>query len=160
MCIRDRIVTVAPGGTTEVSFSFDVTRVFIESLETNGQRVDRQTTYFYDKVPSGRNYFASGSGVSGGEVVPFYLPTGTFAVNVGGEGYGDRRSEILLNVPGDYADIRLTIGEGLTLDAQAQAVFVDPSYQACETYLSVKYKGCLMREAGSDVTIEAVVPNQ
>lgn len=143
----EQIVTVAPGGTTTVDFSFDVTRVFIEAVQADGQQVNRQTTYFYDKLRSGRNYFASGGGVRNGEVIPFYLPTGTFVVNVGAEGGGARRSEFVLNVPGDYADIHLSVGEGMILDEAAQAIFTAESYQACKQYLSVKYKGCLKAEA-------------
>jgi hypothetical protein len=141
----EKIVTVAPDGITEVDFSFDVTRVFVEAMQTNGQRVERQTTYFYDEPRSGRNYFASGGGVaSNGDVTPFYLPTGRFMMNVGGEGYGARRSELIVDVTGDHADIRLTVGEGATLSADEIAFLTSPAHQPCAEFLTVKYAGCLM----------------
>jgi Mg-chelatase subunit ChlD len=141
----EKIVTVAPDGITEVDFSFDVTRVFVEALQTNGQPVERQTTYFYDNVPAGRNYFVSGGGIaSDGNATPFYLPVGRFALNVGGEGYGARRSELIVDVPGDYADIRLTVGEGATLSTDEIAFLTSPAHQPCAAFLSVKYAGCLM----------------
>lgn len=137
---------VSVDGVTEVDFSFDVTRVFVDAREADGTPVKRQTTYWYDKVPSGRNYWVSGHGVSKGEVIPFYLPTGEWVVNVGGEGYGKRRSVQLISVPGDYRDIRIQIGESEVLDPDDKGYLSSPAHQACREMLIVKYKGCLVEK--------------
>lgn len=143
----ERIIEVSAGRTTQIDFSFDATRVFIDARNAEGQPVKRQTTYWYDKVPSGRNYWRSGGGVIKGNLVPFYLPTGTWITNVGGEGKGKRRSEIVVRVPGDYQDMRLTVGESQKLSDQNKAFFNSISYQGCLEILKVGYSGCLVKKA-------------
>lgn len=146
----EKEVTVAAGGTTQVDFSFDVTRVFVEAVEDDGMFVARQSTYFYDQLPSGRNYFGAASGIAGDDNDPFYLPTGTFIVDAGGEGYGERRSQFVLTVPGDYRDIRIQIAPGQRIDADEAGFFSSPAHQPCAMILSVKYSGCLMRAAAPE----------
>ncbi|MEM1376428.1 MAG: VWA domain-containing protein [Pseudomonadota bacterium] len=140
----ERLVEVH--GATEFDFSFDATRVFVEARETDGFPVKRQTTYWYDKVPSGRNYWRSGRGVSDGEVTPFYLPTGTWVVNVGGEGYGDRRSELMIKVPGDFEDMRLRVGEGAELSDDQKAMLESADYSGCVDIVAVRHNGCLVEK--------------
>ena len=145
----EQIVVVNPGNPTEIDFSFDATRVYVDARQTDGTPVERQTTYWYDKAPSGRNHWRSGYGGSAdnGVVEPFYLPTGEWAVNVGGEGYGARRSERIVNVPGDYAEIRLTVGEGEQISDDEKGFMASPAYTGCRAVLGVGHNACLVKQA-------------
>ncbi|KIT15947.1 vWA domain-containing protein [Jannaschia aquimarina] len=134
-------------GPTAMDFSFDVTRVFIDAREANGQPVVSQTTYWYEEVPSGRNYWRGGYGATEDGPTPFYLPTGTWITNVGGEGYGGRRSELVVDIPGDFQDIRIEVGEGEALSEADKAIFTSPDYVGCIEIAAVKYGGCLVKKA-------------
>ncbi|MEL6921079.1 MAG: VWA domain-containing protein [Pseudomonadota bacterium] len=152
----DRTITAEKGvvvnGETELDFSFDATRVFIKAVETSGALVKRQTTYWYDEPPSGRNYWRGGYGVSDGEATPFYLPTGTWITDVGGEGYGGRRSQVVVEVPGDFADIRMEVGESEEMDDFQKRFFDTLAYSGCLDIVSVKYSGCIVDR----VDVEAI----
>ncbi|MAY62343.1 MAG: hypothetical protein CML29_09030 [Rhizobiales bacterium] len=147
----ERIVEVAEGDTTSFDFSFDATRVFVDARQTDGFPVKRQTTYWFDQVPASGKQFIKGGGAGGGAMQPFYLPTGTWAVNVGGEGYGKRRSLRVVEVPGDFEDIRLKVGESEVLSEENKAVFADPGYRGCVEMVKVKYAGCLVEKADLSV---------
>ncbi|MFK7939156.1 MAG: VWA domain-containing protein [Roseovarius sp.] len=157
----EQSIEVVAGQDTEMNFSFDATRVYVDARDASGAPVERQTTYWYDKIPSGRNYWVSGGGVSDGVVVPFYLPTGDWVVNVGDEGAGKRRSERVVSVPGDYAELRIDIGEGLTLDEDDTAYLSSPAYTGCAEMLKVVRTGCLVRpEKHASATTPVTAPEQ
>ncbi|GAB2205956.1 hypothetical protein ROS1_27720 [Roseibium sp. ROS1] len=143
----ERLVEVEGGRTTEFDFSFDATRVYLDARQADGTPVKRQTAYWYAGPPGDVKSWVKGSGVSKGELTPFYVPTGTWGVSVGGEGYGDRRSRLMIDVPGDYADIRLEVGEGERLDADEKGYLDSPAYTGCLEQLKVKYTGCLVQRA-------------
>ncbi|WP_229448210.1 VWA domain-containing protein [Nitratireductor sp. B36] len=142
----ERVVEVKPARPTVYDFSFDATRVFVDARETDGSPVKRQTTYWYDKVPSGRNYWVHGAGARDGDLQPFYLPTGDWVINVGGEGYGKRRSELVVTVPGDFRDLRLEVGEGRTL-TEAEKAMLEARGSGCLEILRVVRDGCLVEKA-------------
>ena len=143
----ERIVEVAAGDATSFDFSFDASRVFVDARQADGFPVKRQTTYWYDKVPKSGGEFIKGGGASGGSLQPFYLPTGTWALNVGGEGYGKRRSARVVQVPGDFQDIQLKVGEAEVLSDAEKAIFSAPGYRGCIEILKVRYEGCLVEKA-------------
>lgn len=155
----EKLIEVSAGSPTLVDFSFDVTRVYIDARQNNGAPVKRQTTYWYDKVPSGRNYWRGGSGGIGSNnaLEPFYLPTGQWVVGTGGEGYGKRRSQRLVEVPGDYSEIRLEIGEGETLSAADTDYLNSGNYRGCAAYIGVGHTGCLANNAQAN-NDEAAIP--
>lgn len=137
---RDREIEVKAGELTEIEFDMDLSSVFLTALQ-DGMPVTRQTTYVYDKVPEGRNYWRGGYG---GVDNPFYVAAGTWVVGLGREGGGKRRSQILLNVPDVATDIRMSVPEGQTLSEADLAVMSGLSYQGCKAYLGVKHTGCLV----------------
>ncbi|MER0240244.1 VWA domain-containing protein [Fulvimarina sp. MAC8] len=143
----EQIVQVEPGEPTEVDFSFDVTRVFIDARDETGFPVEKQTVYWYETLPDGRNWWRGGRGSGKGQPIPFYAPTGTWHVDAGGEGAGERRSQFVVKVPGTYEDIRLQIGAGERLTDAEKAIFTSPDYKGCEEIIAVKYDGCLVKKA-------------
>ena len=137
----ERTVEVAPGETVELDVSFDATPVTLTSVsEDGGFPISNQTTYVYNGLPEGKNHFVKASGRNG----PLLLPAGQFIISVGPEGGGDQRSQILLDVPGDFAPIDLTVGprERVGDDATAQIEVYPP----CKQILNVKYDGCVAHE--------------
>ena len=156
----EQIVEVQAGTPTVIDFSFDATRVYVDARQTDGTPVERQTTYWYDKVPSGRNHWRSGYGgaADNGVVEPFYLPTGEWAVNVGGEGYGARRSERIVTVPGDYAEIRLTVGEGEQISDDEKGFMASPAHTGCRAILGVGHNACLVKQADLAADAGATTP--
>lgn len=151
----EMLVEVEAGGPTIVDFSFDATRVYIDAREADGAPVrKRQTTFFYDTEKSGRNYWVRGGGAPSGGLSPFYLPTGKWLVNVGGEGYGSRRSERIITVPGDFQDLRIQVGEGEVL-SEADLAFLRDRGNGCLEILKVNYAGCLVKRADLSVGASA-----
>lgn len=142
----ERLVEVKAGDATQLDFSFDATRVFVEAREADGTPVKRQTAFWYDKLPKGGGYWVRGGGAGKKGLTPFYLPTGSWGLNVGGEGYGSRRSEVLVTVPGDYRDMTVEVGEGERLSAD-QTELLQTRETGCLEILKVVYKGCLVERA-------------
>ena len=141
----ERHIEILAGTPTNLTVDFKVTKVYFDARQTDGSPVKRQTTYLYDKLPSGRNHWRSGygRGDDGQSVRPFYLPTGQWIIDVGGEGYGERRSQILVTVPGDSQDINIKVGEGERLSDPQKAMINSPSYQPCLAYIGAEHIGCL-----------------
>ncbi|MFD0914798.1 VWA domain-containing protein [Pseudahrensia aquimaris] len=137
---REREIEVKAGTLTEIDFDMELSSVELVALQ-DGQPTDRQTTYFYDKPRSGRNYWRGGYG---GEGNPFYLAAGQWVVNLGREGGGKRRSEILLIVPETPGTLSLRVPEGQALSQADLAVLADPAYRACKGYGGVKHNGCIV----------------
>ncbi|EFL88225.1 VWA domain-containing protein [Ahrensia sp. R2A130] len=137
---REREIDVDAGGLTEIDFDMDLSTVTLVAQQ-DGQATDRQTTYFYDKPPAGRNYWRGGFGSTEN---PFYLPAGQWAVNLGREGGGKRRSEILLEVPATASAINLAVPEGQTLSEADLSALTAPSYRPCKAYVGVRHTGCLV----------------
>lgn len=150
----ERLVEVKSGDATQLDFSFDATRVFVDAREADGAPVKRQTTFWYDKMPKGSGYWVSGGGAGDSGLAPFYLPTGEWGLNVGGEGYGARRSEILVHVPGDYKDLTVKVGEGERLTDNEEAL-LKTRENGCVEILKVTYKGCLVERASLNGTTES-----
>lgn len=144
---REKLVEVKAGETTTFNFDMGVSKVYLNALE-DGQPVKRQTTYFYDKIPSGRNYWRSGHGGKGknGRNNPFYLAPGTWVVNVGNEGGGKRRSEIIITVPRSGEEIRMDVAESTQYLPEEAAIIESNSYKGCYEYAGVKYNACLVEK--------------
>ncbi|MEM8748883.1 MAG: VWA domain-containing protein [Pseudomonadota bacterium] len=142
---REKLVEVKAGETTEFKFNMGVSRVYINALE-NGQPVKRQTTYLYDKLPKGRNYWRKGYGgkTKTGKNNPFYLPPGIWVINTGNEGGGERRSEIIVQVERPGEEIRLDVPQGTRLSDEQKATITGPDYTPCIDYVGAKYSGCLV----------------
>lgn len=143
----EHLVDVTSGAKTELDFSFDATRVYVDAREDDGFPVKRETSYWYDNIPKSGGHWTKGRSASKDGLQPFYLPTGTWVLNTGGEGYGKRRSKLVVKVPGDFQDIRLEVGEGQTLSEADEALFDNPNHQGCLELLKVQYEGCLVKRA-------------
>ena len=153
-----KVVEVSAGEPTVVDFSFDATRVFVDAREADGLPVRRETSFWYDRLRSGRNFWVRGRSAQQGGPQPFYLPTGRWLLNTGGEGYGKRRSERIVTVPGDYRDMTVRVGESETL-SQSDRTFLETRGTGCLEILKVRYSGCLVARAdlsdGSGTTTKA-----
>lgn len=107
---RERLVTVLPGQITDYVFDFEAARVFVDMRDAQGFPVERLSTYFYDG-PGGPD-FLNGGGQSAGGLLPFYLPVGTWRVDAGMTGGGERRAQAVFAVSRPGEDITLSLTEG------------------------------------------------
>lgn len=148
---RQREIEVKAGGLTEINFDMELSTVTLVAQQ-DGAAVDRQTSYFYDKKPAGRNYWRGGYGSQSN---PFYLPAGQWVVDLGTEGGGARRSQILLDVPQTAGELRLAVAEGQRLSEADLAVLADPSYVACNGYGGVRHYGCIAPFTDQRQAVEA-----
>jgi len=135
----ERFVEVKGGAATELDFSFDATRVYLDARGADGAPMRKQNAYWYDKLRSGRNYWVWGTALRGGDLAPFYLPTGRWALYIGG-------SERIVDVPGNFQDLRLAIGPGEQL-SDANKDFLNQRGNGCMEILKVTYPGCLIERA-------------
>ncbi|MGR3491987.1 MAG: vWA domain-containing protein [Shimia sp.] len=139
---------VEVSGDTEVDFSFDVTRVYLDLRNDDGTPVQRVSTYWHDDITNiraGRNHWVRGGGVREGQLLPFYLPTGSYYVNTGRE--GKWRSELIVDIPGDFRDVRLRVTPGMSPSESAVARYQSPARQGCAKIAKVKYNGCVVKTA-------------
>jgi len=142
---REKLVELVVGRTTQFDFNMGVSKVYVNATE-DGFPVKRQTTYLYDKKPTGRTYWRKGYGgrSKGKSNAPFYLPPGTWAINVGNEGGGKKRSQILVTVEKPGQEIRLDVPSGQRLSPEQEALLASPNYKPCLAYVGAGHKGCLV----------------
>jgi hypothetical protein len=139
---RERLVRVMPGEITEMVFDFEAARVFIDMRDAQGFPVERLSTYFYDG-PDG-DYFLTGGGRSNDGLLPFYLPVGTWRMDTGMSGGGERRSQVVFTVPRPGEDIALSLSEGARMDDTGIALLLNEGNLGCITNLGGEF-GCLVQ---------------
>ncbi|PWK62935.1 vWA domain-containing protein [Roseicyclus mahoneyensis] len=138
---RERLVRVLPGEITEYVFDFEAARVFVDIRDAQGFPVDRLSTYFYDG-PGGTD-FLNGGGRSAEGLLPFYLPVGTWRVDTGATGGGQRRAQAVFDVTRPGEDITLSLREGARAN-DADLARLSPGVRpGCIANLGGEY-GCLV----------------
>ena len=135
----ERVVDVAAGRETRFDFSFDATRVYVEKRGGNGALISNKSAYFYDGAPYDVKGWVKGYVTSSSGARPFYLPTGTWGLFVGG-------AQKMITVPGDYRDLYITINEGEKMSDKDRNYLIDRP-DACAEILKVRYGGCLLQKA-------------
>ncbi|WP_226574107.1 vWA domain-containing protein [Acuticoccus sediminis] len=127
---RDVLVEIAEGEHKVVPFDFALSRVVVAALDADGKPVTRQTTVLADG-PKGAGFSRGGGGLrKDGARLPFFLPAGRWRINAGQEGGGQRRSEVLVEVPGAGGDLTVTVGEGERLSETDRAALAVPNCSA------------------------------
>lgn len=105
----ERLISVAPGVTTTVDFDFGAAPVSVDLRDPQGFPVDRVRVEIYDLDAA--DPFVSGRGRQGNEVVPAYLPAGTWRITARGDRGGAPVAEGTVTVaPGQPATLSLVTG--------------------------------------------------
>jgi len=128
---RERLVHVPAGVTTEYDFDFEAARIFVDVRDAQGFPVERQNAYFYSGME--QDHFTwGGSGPSrSGDILPFYLPEGTWRVNAGRSGGGATRAEAVVTVSRAGEDLRLDLRENDRIDDAAMALLMAEDNRGC-----------------------------
>ncbi|WP_373355947.1 VWA domain-containing protein [Pseudoroseicyclus sp. CXY001] len=141
---RDMPVSVPAGETVILPFDFGLAPVTVAALDAAGQPVARQTAGLANAP--GESAWVRGSGGlnADGSRNPFFLPPGVWRMNVGQEGGGASRSEILIRVeqPGQPVDI--TVGPGEQLSEADLAALTAPDRIGCAAIVGAGHKACLV----------------
>ncbi|SHI29089.1 VWA domain-containing protein [Wenxinia saemankumensis] len=141
---RDMPVSVGAGETVLVAFDFGLAPVTVAALDAAGQPVTRQTAGLADGPDEGAWVRGSGGPNADGTRNPFFLPPGVWRMNVGQEGGGTTRSEILVRVTEPGQPVEITVGEGARLSEDDLAALTAPDRIGCAAIVGAGHKACLV----------------
>lgn len=140
---RERLVSVAPGVTTTVDFDFAAAPVAVDLRDAQGFPVDRVRVEIFDLDAA--EPFVSGRGRDRTDIVPAFLPEGTWRITAREDRGGSRPAEAWVTVtPG--VPVTLSLTPGMTADPGAIP----------ETALPL----CLDTHAAHGCVVESVTPAQ
>lgn len=106
---REALVTASPGVTTTVDFDFAAAPVSVDLRDAQGFAVDRVRVEVFDLDAA--EPFVSGRGRDRTEIVPAFLPEGTWRITAREDRGGSRRAEAWVTVvPGQPVTLSLTPG--------------------------------------------------
>lgn len=124
---RERLVSVAPGVTTTVDFDFGAASVFVDLRDPQGLPVERMRVEVYDLDAA--EPFLSGRGRQEREIVPAYLPAGTWRITAREDRGGSPVSEAIVTVAaGEPVSIDLITGRStppMIMDEYATPLCID-----------------------------------
>ncbi len=149
MITRDKLVHVGAGQNRLFVFDFGVSRVLPYALTPEGVRVidaggKPQTTYAYPDAQADAIRRGGAPRTSKGGPAPLYLTPGQWKLNVGAEGGGKARSEILLTVGAPGETLEFDVPAGQTLSAEDVALLDTPEPGDCLARVGVGHKACLV----------------
>jgi hypothetical protein len=110
--LREKLVRLDPGTTTDFTFDFEAARVFVSLVDGQGQQTSQQRVRFHDG-PRETAFANGGGGPKDGDWKPFYLPQGTWRIHAFDDRGGSRAvAEGSVTVPGAGQDIRVDLRDG------------------------------------------------
>lgn len=154
---REKLISLAPGETRELDFDFELATVWVDFKDANGLPPVRPYTRVSDAA-SGSAYFASGRDVMNSEKLPWYLPVGTWRLDTGHEGGGNKRAQLVVTVSRPGEEITLRPTEGQTLSDADRARMTEDGRVGCLGFGGTEHgrNACIVEKAD----LSASLPKQ
>lgn len=142
---REKLVELVPGETTMLDFDFAASRVFFD-FDDGGTPV-RTPTFYAHEGPDARSWAEARWRDNNGNLLPLFMPAGSWLVRGGDYHNQANRAELIVNVPAAGQTITVRPRGGDVVDADEMEIFTGPSHTGCFDRLGSNQSGpCLVEK--------------